>query len=169
MRNFVKEGQKLPMFGIGPYLIAGIGLVTLIGILLSVFCFRFGILEGAWTWVFRIAGILLILSGIAIWYIGALRSNMDESIADNKLQTGGIYAWVRNPMYSGLWMIITGTTLMWHNVWTLVLPFIDWLIMTIALINTEEKWLTDLYGKEYEDYKKQVNRCIPWFSKKGQF
>ena len=50
----------------------------------------------------------------------------------------------------------------WHNVWMLILPLIDWLIMTVALINTEEKWLLDLYGDEYARYKKQVNRCIPW-------
>ncbi len=36
------------------------------------------------------------------------------------------------------------------------------LIMTIVLINTEEKWLLDLYGNEYADYKKRVNRLIPW-------
>ncbi len=49
MKNFVKEGQKLPLFGIGPYLISGVGLVTVIGIVLSVTVFRFGILEGVWT------------------------------------------------------------------------------------------------------------------------
>ncbi len=26
----------------------------------------------------------------------------------------------------------------------------------------EEKWLLDLYGEEYVEYKKHVNRCIPW-------
>ena len=51
---------------------------------------------------------------------------------------------------------------MWHN-WLLVpMILVDWLIMTIVLKNTEEKWLLDLYGKEYAKYKKQVNRCIPW-------
>ncbi len=31
--------------------------------------------------------------------------------------------------------------------------------------NTEEKWLLELYGIEYANYCKRVNRCIPWFSK----
>jgi hypothetical protein len=44
----------------------------------------------------------------------------------------------------------------------LMFPVIDWLIMTVALINMEEKWLLDLYGDEYAEYKKHVNRCIPW-------
>ena len=166
MKNFVKEGQKLPMFGIGPYLISGIGLVTLVGILLSVYFFRFGMLGGAWTWVFRIAGIVLILAGVAVWYIGALRSNMDESIMDNKLQTGGIYAWVRNPMYSGWWILITGISLMWHNFMVLPFVFINWIILTVVLIYSEEKWLLNLYGQDYLDYKKRVNRLIPWIPKR---
>lgn len=105
---------------------------------------------------------LLIVLGIAVWFIGAVKSDMDESITENKLQTKGIYAWVRNPMYSGWWMALSGITLMWHNAWMLILPVIDRAIMTIALINTEEKWLLDLYGDEYAEYKKHVNRCIPW-------
>ena len=41
-----------------------------------------------------------------------------------------------------------------------------WLEMTIVLKNTEEKWLKDLYGEEYVEYCKNVNRCIPWFPKR---
>jgi protein-S-isoprenylcysteine O-methyltransferase Ste14 len=37
--------------------------------------------------------------------------------------------------------------------------------MTVILIHTEEKWLTDLYGAEYEEYRKRVNRLIPRPSK----
>ena len=33
--------------------------------------------------------------------------------------------------------------------------------------NTEEKWLTEHFGKEYINYCKRVNRAIPWFAKKG--
>lgn len=166
MKNFVKDDQKLPLFGIGPYLIAGIGAVTAVGIILSISVFKFGILEGIWTWVFRIIGILLILAGAAVWYIGAVCSGMDESITENKLQTGGIYAWVRNPMYSGWWMLISGIGLMWHNF--MVIPFyvINWLILTCVLKNTEEKWLSDLYGQDYLDYRKRVNRLIPRVPKK---
>ncbi len=164
MKNYVKEGQKLPLFGIGPYLISGLGVLTLIGILMSGNILRSGILEGIWVWVFRAVGIILIILGILIWFIGAVRSGMDECITENRLKTSGIYAWVRNPMYSGWWIMITGISLLWHNLWLLVLPFVNWGIMTIVLKNTEEKWLQDLYGEGYITYKKRVNRCIPWNS-----
>ncbi len=166
LKNYMKEGQKLPLFGVGPYIVYGMGVVTVVGIILLGYVFKIGILESPWVLIFRIIGAVLIALGIAVWYIGALRSDMDESITDNKLQTKGIYAWVRNPMYSGWWILMIGITLMWHNVWMLILPVINWCIMTISLKNTEEKWLLKVYGKDYEEYKKRVNRCIPWFPRK---
>ena len=166
LKNYVKDGQKLPLFGVGPYIVYGMAIVNIIGIILFGYVFNIGILAAPWILVFRVIGILLAIYGIAVWFIGAMRSDMDESITENKLQTNGIYSWVRNPMYSGWWIALSGILLMWHNAWMLILPVIDWLIMTIALINTEEKWLTNLYGSEYEEYKKRVNRCIPWPPKK---
>ena len=162
MKNYVKEGQKLPLFGVGPYIVYGIAMVNVIGIILLEYVFKIGILESPWTIIFRIVGSLMIVLGGVIWYIGALRSDMDASITENRLQTKGIYALVRNPMYSGWWIALSGITLMWHNAWMLILPVIDWAIMTVVLINTEEKWLLNLYGNEYAEYKKRVNRLIPW-------
>lgn len=107
-------------------------------------------------------GVLLTVAGIAVWFIGALRSDMDDSITENRLQIKGIYLWVRNPMYSGCWIALSGGLLLRHNVWLLMFLVIDWMIMTVALINTEEIWFLDLYGDEYAEYKKHVNRCIPW-------
>ena len=150
------------MFGVGPYLIYGIALLNAIVVILTSYVFHIGIMDGAWIWIFRGAGVLLIVLGITIWFIGAMRSDMDENITENKLKTDGIYAWVRNPMYTGWWFATVGVTFMWHNVLLVPMILVDWLILTIVLMNTEEKWLLDVYGEEYAEYKKRVNRCIPW-------
>jgi protein-S-isoprenylcysteine O-methyltransferase Ste14 len=162
LKNYVKKGQKLPLFGVGPYLIYGIGLLTALVIVLFGYILKIGILDGIWVWVFRSIGGVLIILGVVIWYIGALRSGMDESITENKLKITGIYSWVRNPMYSGWWIALTGISLMWHNIFLIPVFFLNWAIITLVLINTEEKWLLNLYGEEYIEYKKRVNRCIPW-------
>ncbi len=162
MKNYVKQGQKLPLYGVGPYLVYGMATITLIGIVLSGNILRSGQLSGRWIVFFRIAGTFAVLSGFIIWFISALHSGMDDNIADNKLKTDGIYAWVRNPMYSGWWIMIFGISLLWHNYWLLIVPVINWGIMSIVLKKTEEKWLLDLYGEEYRVYVKKVNRCIPW-------
>ena len=163
LKNFVKEGQKLPLYGVGPFIVYGMVMVTIIGIVLLGHVFKIGVLGSPWILVFRIIGAVLIALGAFVWFMGALRSGMDENISENRLKTDGIYAWVRNPMYSGIWIALIGVTLMWHNILMLFLPVINWLIMTIALINSEEKWLLNLYGNEYAEYKKRVNRCIPFF------
>ncbi len=162
MKNYVKQGQKLPLFGVGPYIIFGMGIVAAIGVILCVYILKIGNLDGFWIPVFRIIGALLIVLGLTVWFIGAVRSDMDASIAENRLKTDGIYAWVRNPMYSGWWLIFAGITLMWHNAWTLLTIPVNWAILTVALKRTEEKWLLELYGQAYSDYLKRVNRCIPW-------
>ena len=148
LKNYIKEDQKLPLFGVGPHIVVAMAAVTIIGIVL------FG-------YVFRTAGAILIIAGIVIWLISAFCSGMDESIAENKLKTDGIYALTRNPMYNGWWLMISGITLMWGNAFMLILPFVNRLIMTVILINTEEKWLSDLYGDEYNEYKRKVKRFIP--------
>ena len=40
-----------------------------------------------------------------------------------------------------------------------------WALMAIMLKPTEEKWLRNLYGTEYDAYCKRVNRTWPWFPK----
>ena len=162
MKNFVKEGQKLPLYGVGPAIVAAMAAVTAVAIVLFSYILKIGILNDPWALIFKIVGGVLILMGLAIWFVGALRSDMDASIAENRLKTDGIYAWVRNPMYSGWWILFAGIGLLWHNVWVLLTIPINWAIMTIVLKRTEEKWLLDLYGQDYADYLKRVNRCIPW-------
>ena len=89
LKNFSKEGQKLPMFGIGPYLIYGTAFLNAVVIVLTSHIFKVGIMEDIWVWIFRIAGGIIIALGIVIWYIGAVRSGMDENITEtNSRQTG---------------------------------------------------------------------------------
>ncbi len=161
LKNYIKEDQKLPLFGVGPHIVVAMAAVTIIGIVLFGYVFKIGNVDKPWSVIFRTAGAILIIAGIVIWLISAFCSGMDESITENKLKTDGIYALTRNPMYNGWWLMISGITLMWGNAFMLLLPFVNRLIMTVILINTEEKWLSDLYGDEYNEYKRKVKRFIP--------
>ena len=107
-------------------------------------------------------GAIFIIAGIGIWLSAVFGSRMDKNIIENRLVTTGIYAYVRNPMYSGVMMTCTGIILCCNNIILLVLPFVYWAYMTILMKNTEEKWLLARYGKDYEEYCKKVNRCIPF-------
>lgn len=112
---------------------------------------------------FRIIGILLLISGFYFNYSAKRKSNLFEKIKENHLITDGIYSIVRNPVYSAILQCCTGLLFFANNLLLLVVPFFCWIYMTLILKRTEEIWLKNLYGQEYMEYCRKVNRCIPWF------
>ena len=109
-----------------------------------------------------IIGILLIVLGVYLWYSAVFCAKVDDGIMQNKLVTTGVYGLVRNPIYSAFMFFCTGALFISGNVFFYPLFFFYWSFMTVLVINTEEKWLEDVCGEEYIEYKKSVNRCIPW-------
>ena len=108
-----------------------------------------------------VLGIILIVLSIYMWYVSVIKDKVDKYISEGKLVTTGIYSYTRNPIYSAFTLLSIGILLIMNNYYLLILPFIYWLFLTILMKNTEEKWLENKFGKEYLDYKKKVNRCIP--------
>lgn len=162
------EKQHLPVFGIGPLLGGGMLLLTLLGIIVSRASFlASGRVENTlFTVLLVIVGTALVLLGVCVWLPAAVGKNcIDNFIKTNTLCTTGVYAFVRNPCYSGIMLVCDGALLINHNLWLLVLVPVYWAAMTIVLKATEEKWLRDLYGEAYKSYCKTVNRCFPWFKR----
>lgn len=156
----MKEKKHLPVYGVGPIYGVTIIVLTVIGVFLSANnMINFGKVTFAKI-PFIILGILIVLFGFCVWYKAAFR--IDKYIMGNKLCTDGIYAWVRNPCYSGIMLMCTGVLFMANNYVLLILPFTYWIFMTILMKNTEEKWLYEIYGEEYKEYCRRVNRCIPF-------
>ena len=168
-KNIPVENQNashLPIYGVGPYYGVGIIILTFVSIVLSVS----GVLDcGKITnnllkVIMVIGGVILFIEGFFIWKSAAVgKSCIDNYIVNNKLCKTGVYGIVRNPCYSGIMFMCSGIVFIAHNVWLLLLPIVYWIAMTVLMKSTEEKWLTELYGQEYIDYCKNVNRCIPWF------
>lgn len=164
----VKNKQKhLPVFGIGPILCIPMAVVSAIAIWLSAKgMIPYIISDKFIIKIFRIIGVLLITEGILCFLGAALNGSFIKNVKSNQLKTNGSYAFVRNPCYALYFLGSTGALLLAQNPVLLVLPLLFWFEMTVVLKNTEEKWLKDLYGQEYLDYCKKVNRCILWFPKK---
>lgn len=162
----MKQEKHLSMYGVGPIY----GVVIIIVTIAAVIAGHTSIFDGGNINFLKvpsiILGILLIIFSVVIWYNALFRAKIDDGITGNKLITSGIYSFVRNPIYSALMFICTGVLLISGNVYFYPLFFFYWIFMTILLKCTEEKWLKNLYGKEYEAYCRHVNRCIPWRAKK---
>ena len=160
-----KEKQEhLPVMGVGPVCIAIMIAFTAAGIALV----KFNMLTsgdvggGVITVLFVIVGILCIAGGIILWYAAVFSAKIDITIKSNRLETGGVYALVRNPIYSAFLFICIGALLFCRNWYVLILPPLFWVYLTVFMKLTEEKWLSERFGEEYKAYSKRVNRLIPW-------
>lgn len=162
----MNQKEHLPLYGVGPVYVAVIMVCTIVGIGLSVGGVFPYLSWDTMRFLLLIVGCLFVLFGIYLWICANFQSKLDSSIRNNMLITTGVYAYVRNPIYSAFMLVCTGVLLIYGNAVLFVLPFLYWGFLTVLMKNTEEKWLMDLYGKEYREYCKRVNRCIPWFGKK---
>ena len=109
-----KNKNHLPLYGAGPVYVAGIITVTM-------------------------AGILLIAAGAVLWFLAVFRAKIDDGITNNRLVTDGVYALVRNPIYSAFLSVCTGTLMIYGNLWLLILSVLYWLFLTVLMKCTEEK------------------------------
>jgi len=159
------EKGHLPILGVGPLYVVTIILMTIISITLSATGTIPVITFANFQWIFILIGILCFIIGITLWLKAVIIDRLDTHIIKNELVTTGVYAYVRNPVYSAFMFVCTGVLLIYGNLVLLVLPIIYWGFMTVLMKLTEEKWLENLYGKEYIQYRQRVNRCIPWKGK----
>ena len=153
--------QKMPTYGVGPYLVVCIIALNLTGLLLSQSVLQSRLLKGGFKDLFYLIGFLLMAVATRIWWLSVVKSDIGTSIQSNELKTTGIYARTRNPIYFSWWLCSIGSILHLHNVWLLLLIPIQWVILTVVIRNTEEKWLYELHGEAYKNYCRRVNRLIP--------
>ena len=153
--------QKMPTYGAAPYLYISMLVLNLTGLLLSQSVLQSGLLKGGFKDLFYLIGFILMFVATRIWWLSVVKSDIDTSIQNNELKTTGIYARTRNPIYFSWWLCGIGSILHLHNVWLLLLIPIQWVILTVVIRNTEEKWLYELHGEAYKDYCARVNRWIP--------
>ena len=161
------EKGHLPILGVGPLYVVTIILMTIISITLSATGIISVITFANFQWIFILIGILCFIIGIILWLKAVIIDRLDAHIIKNQLVTTGVYAYVRNPVYSAFMFVCTGVLLIYGNLILLLLPIIYWGFMTVLMKSTEEKWLENLYGQEYIQYLQRVNRCIPWKGKKS--
>lgn len=162
----MKKYEHLPILGLGPVYVISILLLTLVAVILrNLPLFKSGSLQFLHI-PLVIIGIFFVILSAFIWIQAVIISKLDENIKKNHLVTSGVYAWVRNPIYSAFMILCTGVLLIVGNAWFFVLPFLYWWLLTVLMKSTEEKWLLDMYGNEYVEYCKKVNRCLPWIPNK---
>ncbi|GAA5992047.1 hypothetical protein JCM10908_000716 [Rhodotorula pacifica] len=114
----------------------------------------------------------LFLLGLAVTAFGQfLRSFAMISASSNfshlkrpghQLVTSGIYSWSRHPSYAGFFWWAVGTQILLGNP-VCVIVFVGSLQYFFSTrLKTEERYLVQFFGKEYEDYRRRVPTRIPF-------
>lgn len=163
----MKEDKHLSLFGIGPFYVGLIFIITLVSILLN----NKGLIPSysieKLEIIIKVFSVFLFILGAVLWVNAVFIVNIDKNIKKNELVTSGSYAYVRNPIYSAITFFMYSFLLWSNNLFLIILFPIYHVILFIMLKYTEEKWLYQKYGKKYLVYCDNVNRFIPWFPKKN--
>jgi protein-S-isoprenylcysteine O-methyltransferase Ste14 len=111
----------------------------------------------------------LILAGLPIALCGALLRALAAGVIrkDSVLTTTGPYAWTRNPLYLGSFLLGLGFAIMsgsWIAAALIVLPSF---IVYPNVIEKEEAHLGRLFPEAFRDYRTKVPRFLPRFSPTG--
>ena len=158
LKSDQKKHQKIPTDGAAPYLFITMLVLNLTGLLLSQSVLQSRLLKGGFKDLFYLIGFLLMVVAARL---SGVKSFISTSIQTSELKTTGIYARTRNPIYFSWWLSGIGITLTMHNMWLLILIPIQWVLLTVVIRITDEKWLYELHGEAYKDYCARVNRWIP--------
>ena len=78
-----------------------------------------------------------------------------------RLVTYGIFAWVRNPLYVGNFLIWMGFVVISGVLWFLPVAIVLFAIEYSLIVAYEEGVLESIFGQEYLDYKAVTPRWIP--------
>ncbi len=118
-----------------------------------------------------ILGFLIALFGelIRLWGVSwaGSETRTTGNVGGTYLIVSGPFAHLRNPLYLGNILMYTGLGIMSFALfpWLQIAGFIFFSLQYYMIVQEEEKYLEQTFGKEYEDYKMNVPRFIPRITK----
>jgi protein-S-isoprenylcysteine O-methyltransferase Ste14 len=105
-------------------------------------------------------GYLLLVPGLLLW--GTAVFQLLTGFSKAKLVTSGAYGVVRNPIYASVtWFILPAVALLTFT-WVYFVPSAFLYAGVMIFISAEEEQMRKAFGKEYEEYLRQVDRLVPF-------
>jgi protein-S-isoprenylcysteine O-methyltransferase Ste14 len=111
----------------------------------------------------RPVGYVLLIPGLVLW--GAAVVQLLAGFPKGTLVTTGAYGVVRNPIYASVALFVLPAVALVTLTWVYFVPSVFLYAGVLIFIGTEEKHLTNVFGKEYQDYVARVDRLIPYRSR----
>jgi protein-S-isoprenylcysteine O-methyltransferase Ste14 len=120
----------------------------------------------------RVLGGVLLVAGLIVVIQAFVRFVMEgfgtpaPVAAPERLVVGGVYSYVRNPMYVAVLAAIVGQALLLGRLGLLLYAAAAWLVVATFVRFYEEPTLTRRFGADYEAYRHAVPawwpRLRPW-------
>ncbi len=110
------------------------------------------------AWLLVGAGLALLLWTLYIFWRHQTTVNPYKAASD--LCTEGPFAFSRNPIYVGDWLIYLGIMIWLGTLWPLVFAPLIWLIVRYGVIRHEEAHLEAKFGAAYRAYRARVRRWL---------
>jgi protein-S-isoprenylcysteine O-methyltransferase Ste14 len=120
----------------------------------------------------RVLGAILLVAGLIALVSAFVRFVVEgfgtpaPIAAPEHLVVGGVYRYVRNPMYVALLAAIVGQGLLLGRLGLLLYAGVAWLVVAAFVRFYEEPTLTRRFGADYEAYRRAVPawwpRLHPW-------
>jgi len=76
------------------------------------------------------------------------------------LVTDGVFRYTRNPLYVGVSIALCGVALIFALDWVLVLIVPAFMLLHVAVVRREERYLEQKFGDAYRLYKSRVPRYL---------
>ena len=115
----------------------------------------------------RVAGIALIAAGVALVlhafarFVLEGRGTPAPVAPTEELVVGGIYRYVRNPMYVAVTAVIAGQALLLGRAALAWYALLFWAVTAAFVRLHEEPALTRRYGQQYREYRANVPGWLP--------
>jgi protein-S-isoprenylcysteine O-methyltransferase Ste14 len=111
----------------------------------------------------RLIGAVLILGGLALGISALLTFRRAGTDAEpwkpaTALVTGGIFRFLRNPMYVGMLLLVAGVAFLTASDWMLVMTIVLAFVLHVGVVKREERYLEGKFGAAYRRYCETVPR-----------
>ena len=155
------EGFK-NLLGAGPHLLL-LGIV-LEGSTIAIrqwFSFNF-LIVFEWQVILTVPFVTVCLLGM-IWFNRSLNL-IKVNLLNEKRQliTHGPFNYVRHPLYSTLILTIPPLVIIWFSDLLFLIPWILLLFLSHSVVFVEERRLVEIFGEEYEKYRRFVPSLLPY-------
>ena len=111
------------------------------------------------------AAIALAAISLTLWALISLPtvSGGHYVLKDQPIVERGAFAWVRHPIYLGVFLIWFTLALAFQSLATLLIAALYVVPSYVLYIRAEEKMMRESYGAAYDDYCKRVGGLFPRF------